>query len=78
MEYYREKMQHRGGLGFREYVDALEKERTKIQVFERELPLCLELVTQGIYRLLLLLLLLLFDGFFFFKVELMVFGGIDF
>jgi hypothetical protein len=73
MEYYTEKMQHRGGLGFREYVDALEKERTKIQVFERELPLCLELVTQGIYRL-----LLLFDGFFFFKVELMVFGDIDF
>jgi len=48
MEYYTEKMQHRGGLGFREYVDALEKERTKIQVFERELPLCLELVTQAI------------------------------
>jgi len=30
-----------------EYVEALEEERRKIQVFERELPLCLELVTQG-------------------------------
>lgn len=78
MEYYTEKMQHHGGLGFREYVDALEKERTKIQVFERELPLCLELVTQGIYWLLLPVLLFLFVGFFFFKVELMVFGDIDF
>jgi len=48
MEYYPEKMQHHGGLGFREYVDALEKERHKIQMFQRELPLCLELVTQGI------------------------------
>ncbi|KAI3744297.1 hypothetical protein L1987_57375 [Smallanthus sonchifolius] len=32
----------------REYVEALESERRKIQVFERELPLCLELVTQAI------------------------------
>ena len=32
----------------REYMEALETERRKIQVFERELPLCLELVTQGI------------------------------
>ncbi|KAK9051115.1 hypothetical protein SSX86_027745 [Deinandra increscens subsp. villosa] len=32
----------------REYVEALESERTKIRVFERELPLCLELVTQAI------------------------------
>ena len=31
----------------REYMEALESERKKIQVFERELPLCLELVTQG-------------------------------
>lgn len=31
-----------------EYVQALEKERRKIQVFQRELPLCLELVTQAI------------------------------
>ena len=31
-----------------EYVEALEAERRKIQVFERELPLCLELVTQGL------------------------------
>ncbi|KAK9998089.1 hypothetical protein SO802_017692 [Lithocarpus litseifolius] len=40
-------MQH-GGLGFREYVEALEEERRKIQVFQRELPLCLELVNQAI------------------------------
>lgn len=32
-----------------EYVEALEEEQKKIQVFQRELPLCLELVTQGIY-----------------------------
>ncbi|XP_059649471.1 transcription factor HHO3-like [Cornus florida] len=32
----------------REYIEALEEERRKIQVFERELPLCLELVTQAI------------------------------
>ncbi|XP_010527541.1 PREDICTED: myb family transcription factor EFM-like [Tarenaya hassleriana] len=31
-----------------EYVEALEEERKKIQVFQRELPLCLELVTQAI------------------------------
>ncbi|KAG6673692.1 hypothetical protein I3842_15G003900 [Carya illinoinensis] len=48
MDYYPEKMQHHGGLGFREYVKALEEERRKIQVFQRELPLCLELVTQAI------------------------------
>lgn len=30
-----------------EYVEALEVEQKKIQVFQRELPLCLELVTQG-------------------------------
>ncbi|KAM0047692.1 putative transcription factor MYB-HB-like family [Helianthus debilis subsp. tardiflorus] len=32
----------------RDYVEALESERRKIQVFERELPLCLQLVTQAI------------------------------
>ncbi|CAB4295569.1 unnamed protein product [Prunus armeniaca] len=37
-------------LGFRDYVKALEEERHKIQVFQRELPLCLELVTQAIER----------------------------
>ncbi|GLT91762.1 hypothetical protein SLE2022_096350 [Rubroshorea leprosula] len=31
-----------------DYVEALEEERRKIQVFQRELPLCLELVTQAI------------------------------
>ncbi|KAL8549405.1 hypothetical protein ACS0TY_008296 [Phlomoides rotata] len=31
-----------------DYIQALEEERRKIQVFERELPLCLELVTQAI------------------------------
>ncbi|CAM8881418.1 unnamed protein product [Rhodiola kirilowii] len=31
-----------------EYVEALEVERRKIQVFQRELPLCLELVSQAI------------------------------
>lgn len=36
------------GVGFREYVEALEEEKKKIQVFQRELPLCLELVTQGL------------------------------
>ncbi|KAK6931465.1 SANT/Myb domain [Dillenia turbinata] len=32
----------------KEYVEALEDERKKIQVFHRELPLCLQLVTQAI------------------------------
>ncbi|XP_008782297.2 transcription factor NIGT1 [Phoenix dactylifera] len=31
-----------------EYVEALEEERRKIEVFQRELPLCLQLVTQAI------------------------------
>ncbi|CAH8358892.1 unnamed protein product [Eruca vesicaria subsp. sativa] len=31
-----------------EYVEALKEEQKKIQVFQRELPLCLELVTQAI------------------------------
>ncbi|KAI9071466.1 hypothetical protein K1719_046575 [Acacia pycnantha] len=35
-------------MGFREYVEALEEERQKIQVFSRELPLSLELVSQAI------------------------------
>ncbi|KAI3696214.1 hypothetical protein L1987_79224 [Smallanthus sonchifolius] len=33
-----------------DYIGALEDERKKIQVFERELPLCLELVSQAIER----------------------------
>lgn len=32
----------------REYVEGLEEERRKILAFERELPLCLQLVTHGI------------------------------
>lgn len=35
-------------MGFREYIEALEEERRKIQVFPKELPLSLELVTQAI------------------------------
>lgn len=31
----------------RDYLIALEEERRKIQVFQRELPLCLDLVTQS-------------------------------
>jgi len=34
-----------------EYIQALEEEGRKIQVFQRELPLCFELVTQGTYFL---------------------------
>lgn len=30
-----------------EYIECLEEERRKIQVFRRELPLCLDLVSQG-------------------------------
>ncbi|KAK1301805.1 putative Myb family transcription factor [Acorus calamus] len=33
-----------------EYMDALEQERKKIEVFQRELPLCLQLVTHAIER----------------------------
>ncbi|KAG1330680.1 myb family transcription factor EFM-like [Cocos nucifera] len=33
---------------YQEYVEALEEERRKIEVFQRELPLCLQLVTQAI------------------------------
>ncbi|KAL8224348.1 hypothetical protein R6Q57_019823 [Mikania cordata] len=35
---------------YQEYIEALEDERIKIQAFERELPLCLELVSQAIER----------------------------
>lgn len=33
-----------------QYIEALEEERRKIHVFQRELPLCLDLVTQGTYK----------------------------
>ncbi|XP_010101716.2 transcription factor HHO3 [Morus notabilis] len=46
---FSEKMNY-SGLGFREYVETLEEERKKIQVFQKELPYCLELVTQTIER----------------------------
>lgn len=36
-------------MGFSDYIQALEQERRKIQVFPKELPLSLELVTQGTY-----------------------------
>lgn len=35
---------------YQEYIGALEEERRKIQVFQRELPLCLDLVSQAIER----------------------------
>ena len=35
---------------FRDYLLALEEERRKIHVFQRELPLCLDLVTQSTYH----------------------------
>ncbi|XP_075485610.1 transcription factor HHO3-like [Primulina tabacum] len=40
---FSEKMQR-----FQDYIQALQEERDKIQVFRRELPLCFELVTQAI------------------------------
>ncbi|KAL3654377.1 transcription factor [Castilleja foliolosa] len=40
---FSEKMQK-----WHDYIEALELERQKVQVFQRELPLCLELVTQAI------------------------------
>ncbi|XP_010265235.1 PREDICTED: myb family transcription factor EFM [Nelumbo nucifera] len=43
MDNFAEKMQR-----CQTYMEALEEERRKIQVFQRELPLCLELVTQAI------------------------------
>ncbi|KAL5553494.1 hypothetical protein UlMin_040895 [Ulmus minor] len=46
---YADKMSS-SGLGFREYIEGLEKERIKIEVFRNELPLCLELVNQTIER----------------------------
>lgn len=64
---YAEKMQN--------YIEALEEERRKILVFERELPLCLELVTQGLSEnsqifgaaCLALLVLLLLTHYYFLK-----------
>ncbi|KAI4357854.1 hypothetical protein L6164_001777 [Bauhinia variegata] len=44
---FTEKMQ-RQKMGLREYIEALEVERRKIEVFQRELPFSLELVTQAI------------------------------
>ncbi|KAK7306955.1 hypothetical protein VNO77_39605 [Canavalia gladiata] len=44
---FAEKMQPQK-MGFREYIEALEEERRKIQVFPKELPLSLELVAQAI------------------------------
>lgn len=32
---------------YQDYIHALEEERRKIQVFQRELPLCLQLVSQS-------------------------------
>ena len=37
----------RVGMDLRHYADALDQERRKILVFQRELPLCVELVTRG-------------------------------
>ncbi|XP_020232134.1 transcription factor HHO2-like [Cajanus cajan] len=45
--YFSDKMQ-RFNMAFSDYNQALEKERPKIQVFSKELPLSLELVTQAI------------------------------
>ncbi|CAL0321260.1 unnamed protein product [Lupinus luteus] len=44
---FTEKMQ-RFKMGFRDYIQALEEERCKIQVFSKELPLSLDLITQAI------------------------------
>ncbi|OIV90571.1 hypothetical protein TanjilG_19207 [Lupinus angustifolius] len=44
---FTEKM-HRLKMGFRDYIQALEQERCKIQVFSKELPLSLDLITQAI------------------------------
>ena len=38
---------HSQKMEFRDYILALEEEKKKIQVFPRDLPLSLELVTQG-------------------------------
>ncbi|CAL0318115.1 unnamed protein product [Lupinus luteus] len=47
MQLFAEKM-HPQNMEFRDYIEALEEERKKIQVFNKELPLSLELVTQAI------------------------------
>ncbi|CAJ1976688.1 unnamed protein product [Sphenostylis stenocarpa] len=47
MYFFTEKMQ-RSKMGFPDYIQALEEERRKIQVFCKELPLSLELVAQAI------------------------------
>nr|KYP53013.1 Two-component response regulator ARR2 [Cajanus cajan] len=39
---------HRFNMAFSDYIQALEEERRKVQVFSKELPLSLELVTQAI------------------------------
>ncbi|OIW01526.1 hypothetical protein TanjilG_19452 [Lupinus angustifolius] len=44
---FTEKMQ-RFKMGFRDYIQALEEERCKVQVFSKELPLSLDLITQAI------------------------------
>ncbi|KAE9589853.1 hypothetical protein Lal_00021524 [Lupinus albus] len=44
---FTEKMQ-RFKMGFRDYIQTLEEERCKIQVFSKELPLSLDLITQAI------------------------------
>ncbi|CAL0299749.1 unnamed protein product [Lupinus luteus] len=44
---FTDKMQ-RLKMGFRDYIQALEHERCKIQVFSKELPLSLDLITQAI------------------------------
>ncbi|KAG2259759.1 hypothetical protein Bca52824_079053 [Brassica carinata] len=33
-----------------QYMEALEEERRKIHVFQRELPLCLDLVNQEVHK----------------------------
>lgn len=38
------------GRSYEDYLEALEEERKKIQVFHRELPLSLHLVTYGEYE----------------------------
>lgn len=48
-----------------EYIEALEEEQKKIQVFKRDLPLCLSLVTQGnnIYIYIYFRSSIIFSGF---------------
>lgn len=45
----------------KEYVDALEKELRKIEVFHRELPLSVQLVRRGKYNVILAFLGFSFD-----------------